>query len=60
MRGGALDLKTGLVSKKACLKGADVKLVQAIQEDREGVFTSNRENDKITHALGNPEQPGRT
>ena len=30
--GGALDPKTGEVSKKACLKGDDVKLVEAIEE----------------------------
>ena len=57
---GALDLKTGQVSKKACLKGADVKLVEAIEEAREGVFTPNRENDELTCALRNPEHPGRT
>ena len=57
---GALDPKTGLVSKKASLKGADDKLVEAIEKARKGVFTPNRENDELTHALGNPEHPGRT
>jgi len=58
--GGALDPKTGQVLKKASLKGADDKLLVAIEEARTGVFMPNRENDKLTHALGNHEHPGRT
>ena len=57
---GALDPKTGLVSKKASLKGAEQKLLDAIEDARKGVFTPNRENDELTRALGNPEHPGRT
>ena len=57
---GALDPKTGLVSQKASLKGAEQKILDAIEEARTGVFTPNREKDELTHALGNPEHPGRT
>ena len=57
---GALDPKTGNVSKKANLNGAEDKLLIAIEEARTGVFTPNRENDELTRALGNPEHPGRT
>ena len=57
---GALDPKTGLVSKKASLKGVEQKIIDAIEEARAGVFTPNRENDELTRALGNPEHPGRT
>ena len=58
--GGELDPKTGKVSKKACLDGAEDKLLVAIEEARSGVFEPNRENDELTRALGNPEHPGRT
>ena len=58
--GGALDPKTGGVSQKASLKGAEQKIIDAIDESRRGVFTPNRENDELTRALGNPEHPGRT
>ena len=57
---GALDPKTGLVSKKTSLKGAEQRILDAIEEARAGVFTPNRENDELTCALGNPEHPGRT
>ena len=57
---GELDPKTGKVSKKACLDGAEDKLLVAIEEARSGVFQPNRENDELTRALGNPEHPGRT
>ena len=57
---GVLDPKTGLVLKKASLKGAKQKLLDAIEDARKGVFTPNRENDELTRALGNPEHPGRT
>ena len=43
MRMGALDPKTGQGSKKACLKGSDVKLLEAIEDARKGVFMPNRE-----------------
>ena len=55
-----MDPKTGQVSKKACLKGAEDKLLDAIEDARKGVFTPNRENDELTRALGNPEHPRRT
>ena len=55
-----MDPKTGGVSKKASLKGAEQKIIDAIEEARAGVFTPNRENDELTRALGNPEHPGRT
>ena len=57
---GALDPKTSLVWKKASLKGAEQKIIDAIDEGQRGVFTPNRENDELTRALGNPEHPGRT
>ena len=57
---GALDPKTGMVSKKASLKGAEQKIIDAIEEARRRVFTPNRENDELTCALENPEHPGRT
>ena len=40
--GGALDPKTGLVSKKASLNGAKQKLLEAIEDARKGVFMPNR------------------
>ena len=55
-----MDPKIGKVSKKACLDGAEDKLLVAIEEARSGVFEPNRENDELTRALGNPEHPGRT
>ena len=55
-----MDPKTGKVSKKACLDGAEDKLLVAIEEARSGLFEPNRENDELTRALGNPEHPGRT
>ena len=57
---GELDLKTGKVRTKACLNGADDKILVAIEEARSGVFEPNRENDELTRALGNPEHPERT
>ena len=57
---GELDPKTCLVLKKACLNGAEDKILVAIEEARLGVFEPNRENDELTRALGNPEHPGRT
>ena len=57
---GALDPKTGKVSKRACLKGVEHKILVTIEETRTGVFTPNRENDELRRALGNPEHPGRT
>ena len=58
--GGELDPKTGNVSTKASLKGADDAILVAIEEARSGVFQPNRENDELTRALGNPEHRGRT
>ena len=55
-----MDPKTGKVSKKACLNGAEDKLLVAIEEARSGLFEPNRENDELTRAPGNPEHPGRT
>src|SRR3954467_15292063 len=60
MRRGELDPKTGKVSTKACLNGADDDILVAIEEARTGVFQPNRENDELTRALKNPEHPGRT
>ena len=57
---GVLDPKTGKVSKKASLKGAEEKLLVVIEKPQTGVFTPNRENDELTRALGNPEHPRRT
>ena len=57
---GELDPKTGKVSKKACLDGAEDKLLVAIEEARSGLFKPNIENDELTRALGNLEHPGRT
>ena len=60
MRMGELDPKTGKVSKKAYLDGAEDKLLVAIEEARSGVFHPKIENDELTRALGNPEHPRRT
>ena len=57
---GELNPKTGNVSTRASLKGADDAILVAIEEARSGVFQPNRENDELTRALGNPEHPGRT
>src|SRR4051812_9760207 len=46
MGGGELDPKTGNVSTKACLYGADDVILVAIEEARSGVFQPNRENDE--------------
>ena len=42
VHGGELDPKTGKVSKKACLHGAEDKLLVAIEEARSGLFEPNR------------------
>ena len=55
-----MDPKTGNVSTRASLKGADDAILVAIEEAQSGVFQPNRENDELTRALGNPEHPGRT
>ena len=55
-----MDPKTGNVSTKASLKGADDAILVAIEEARTGVFQPNRENDELTRALGHPKHPGRT
>ena len=55
-----MDPKTGKVSTKACLNGADDNILVAIEEARTGSFQPNRENDELTRALGNPEHSGRT
>ena len=60
MRMGALDPKTGDVLERKTLKGADADLLVVIEEAQTGVFTPNRENDELTHALKNPEHPRRT
>ena len=52
-----MDPKIGQVSKKACLKGAEDKLLEAIEDARKGVFKPNRENGELTCALGNPKHP---
>ena len=52
-----MDPKTGKVSKRASPKGAEYKILVAIEEARTGVFQPNRENDELTRALGNPEHP---
>ena len=57
---GELDPKTGNVSTRASLKGADDAILVAIEEARSGVFQPNRENDELMRALGNPEHPERT
>ena len=55
-----MDPKTGGVSWKASLTGAEQKIIDAIDEARRGVFTPNRENDELMRALGHPEHPRRT
>ena len=55
-----LDPKTGLVSQKESLKGAEQKILDTIEDAQKVVFTPNRENDELTRALGNLEHPGRT
>ena len=55
-----MDPKTGLVSKKASLKGVEQKLLDAIEDARKWAFTPNRENDELTRALGIPEHPRKT
>ena len=57
---GGVGPEDRLVSKKESLKGAEQKLLDAIEAARKGVFTPNREKDELTRALGNPEHPGRT
>ena len=42
-----MDPKTGLVSQKASLKGAEQKILDAIEEARRGVFTPNREHNEL-------------
>ena len=57
---GSVGPEDRRISRKASLKGAEQKIIDAIEEARAGVFTPNRENDELTRALGNPEHPGRT
>src|ERR1041385_7334924 len=58
--GGKLDPKTGKVIIKASLKGADQEILNAIDDARNEIFIPERENDELTRALKNPEDPGRT
>ena len=59
--GGSLDPQTGqcIIGNKQIEKPIE-HLVNAITEVRAGTFQPERENDELTHALGNPEHPGRT
>ena len=50
--GGELDPKTGKGSKKACLDGAEGKLLGAIEKARSGLFEPNRENDELIKESG--------
>jgi hypothetical protein len=57
--GGTLDPETGkCVWTKAQLAIPVMKLEEAIQAAQEGRLHPDRENDELTHALGNPEHPG--
>ena len=55
-----MDTKTGKVIIKASLKGADLEILNAIDDARNGIFIPERENDDLTRPLKNPEHPGRT
>ena len=60
MRMGGVGPKDRPGFEEGKSKGAEEKLLDAIEDARKGVFTPNKENDELTRALGNPEHPGRT
>jgi hypothetical protein len=58
--GGSLDLAT-----RECVHWIKTftpiaKLVKAMEDAQAGLIRVDRENDELTHALGNPEHTGRT
>ena len=59
--GGTLDPETGkCVWTNEQLRIPVTKLQENITAAQQGTFVADRENDKLTQALGNPEHPGRT
>jgi hypothetical protein len=46
------------IGKKTFTRTA--KLVKAMEDAQAGLIRVDRENDELTHALGNPEHTGRT
>ena len=56
-----LDPETGkCVYTKEQLQTPVIKIQEAIKDVQEGRFLPDREKDKLSRALGNPEHPGRT
>jgi nitrogen fixation/metabolism regulation signal transduction histidine kinase len=54
-----LDPQTGkIISGKEQIAKPSEELVKAMTDVRAGNFQPERENDELTHALGNPEHPG--
>jgi hypothetical protein len=56
--GGSLDPATGECVHRKQTFTPTTKLVKAMEDAQAGLIRVNRENDKLTHALGNPEHTG--
>ena len=57
---GTLDPDTGMFVTSDVLREATQRLDDVMRRKEEGTFQPNRENDKLTYALGNAEHNGRT
>jgi hypothetical protein len=58
--GGSLDPTTGECVYQKKTFTPTTKLVKAMEDAQAGLIWVDRENDELTHALGNPEHIGRT
>ena len=58
--GGSLDLETGMCKHRKKKITPTATLFQAMTDAADRLYRVNRENDELTHALGNPEHTGRT
>jgi hypothetical protein len=58
--GGSFDPATRECVHRKNTFTPTVKLVKAMEDAQVGLIRVDRENDELTHALGNPEHTGRT
>jgi hypothetical protein len=58
--GGSLDMETGECVHRKQTFTPIANLVKAMEDAQAGLIWVDRENDEMTHALGNPKHTGRT
>src|SRR3954471_23024974 len=60
--GAKYEMETGelIFNKKSNVATPHGEIVKTIEEVKKGDFKPDKENDELTKALGNPENPGRT